>query len=62
MLTKSLQYAADDLRTVRPTKADQRANPDIDVMAVWRDDIEHTISCKGLDAQQADEFRAAVLG
>jgi hypothetical protein len=60
MLTKSLQYAAADLCRVKPTKADARRNPDIDVMALWHDDIEHTIRCKGLDESMAAEFRAAV--
>lgn len=62
MLTQYLQYAANDLRSVKPTKADQGRNPGIDVMAVWLDDIEHTIKCQQLDEQQAQEFRAAVLG
>jgi hypothetical protein len=57
-LPKSAEYAAADLRKVRPTKADAKRNTDIDVMAVWRDDIEHTIRCKGWDAEQAAEFRA----
>lgn len=57
-LPKSAEYAAADLRNVRPTKADAKRNPDIDVMAVWRDDIEHTIRCKGWDEQQAAAFRA----
>lgn len=59
MLTKTLQYAANDLRSVRPTKADQRRNPAIDVDAVWRSDVEHTIACKALNQDDAAEFRAA---
>lgn len=57
-LPKSAEFAAADLRKVRPTKADARRNPGIDVTAVWRDDIEHTIRCQGWDAEQATEFRA----
>lgn len=58
-MNRDMQYAADDFRAARPTAADQRRNPDIDVMQVWRDDIEHTIKCKEWDAKQAEEFRAA---
>lgn len=61
-LSKSLQMAAADLRSVRPTKADQKRNKDIDVMAVWLDDIEHTIKCKDLAPEQAEAFRAACKG
>ena len=57
-LPKSAEYAATDLRKVRPTAADARRNPGIDVMAVWREDIEHTIRRKGWDADQAVAFRA----
>lgn len=60
-LTKSMQMAAEDLRRVRPTKADQKRNPDTDVMQVWRDDIDHTIRCKEITGSAADEFRAACL-
>lgn len=60
-MTKQMQMAVSDLRCVRPTKADQRRNPDVDVMQVWREDIEHTIRCTGLSAEQAAEFRAACL-
>lgn len=56
-LPATAKFAAADLRKVRPTAADAKRNPDIDVMAVWRDDIEHTIRCKGWDEQQAAEFR-----
>lgn len=60
-MTDSMQFAINDLRKVRPTARDQKRNPDIDVNAVWMDDIEHTIKCKGWDERQANEFRAAVL-
>lgn len=53
-----MEAAAADLRRVKPTPADQRHNQDIDVMQVWRDDIEHTIRCQGWDANQAAVFRA----
>jgi hypothetical protein len=46
------------MRAVKPTLADQRRNPDLDVMQVWRDDIEHTIRCKGWDDVQAAAFRS----
>lgn len=59
MMTQYLQMAAADLRTVRPTPADQRRNPDVDVTQVWRDDIEHTIRCQKLTDEQAAEFRTA---
>lgn len=58
-MPKSAEYAAADLRRVRPTAADARRNPDVDVMAVWIADIEHTISCKGWDAETAEAFRVA---
>lgn len=58
-LTKYHARIISDLRAVRPTARDQRHNPDIDVMAVWRDDIEHSIKCQGLTPEQANEFRAA---
>lgn len=61
MLTEYLHRVANELRAVRPTKADQRRNHGIDVHQVWLDDIEHTIRCQKLDAEQAAAFRAAVL-
>jgi len=60
MLSTYLKMAVADLRSVRPTAADQRRNPDIDLMQLWRDDIEHTICCQRLSAELADEFRNAV--
>ena len=56
-LTPYIQRIANDFRTVRPTKADQRRNPDIDVMAVWRDDIAHSARCQELTPEQTEEFR-----
>lgn len=61
MLTEYIQRVANELRAVRPTKAAQRRNPGIDVTKVWLDDIEHTIRCQQLDAEQAAEFRAVVM-
>lgn len=60
ILPTNAKRCISDLRAVRPRPADQRANPDIDVMAVWREDIEHTIRCQGLTDDQAAVFRAAV--
>jgi hypothetical protein len=60
-LSVQLRSAVQDLRAVRPTEADQRRNPDVDVMQVWREDIEHTIRCKDLSAEQAQEFRSACV-
>ena len=57
-LPASMKAIAADMRRTMPTAADQRRNPDIDVMHVWRDDIEHTITAKGWDAEQAEAFRA----
>jgi hypothetical protein len=48
-----------DLRQVRPTAADQKRNPNLDLMAIWMDDIEHTIRCKEWPADIAQEFRSA---
>lgn len=58
MLSKYLQMAAADLRKVRPTAADQRRNPGIDVTRVWLEDVEHTIKMQEIPAAQTDEFRA----
>lgn len=61
-LPQSLQFAAADLRQVRPTAADQKRNPGIDVLAVWRDDIEHTLKCKEVtDEAIAEAFRKACV-
>ena len=59
MMTEQLKLVANELRTVRPSADDQRRNPDLDVQAIWRDDVEHTIKCKGLDDTTAAQFRAA---
>jgi hypothetical protein len=51
---------ADDFRRTRPTKADARRNPGIDVMQVWRDDIQHAIECQGWTPEQSAAFRALI--
>jgi hypothetical protein len=51
---------AADFRRVRPTKADARRNPGIDVMQVWRDDIQHSIECQGWTPEQSAAFRALI--
>lgn len=65
-LPMSLQTAAADLRTVDPRRmrplqrrAAEKANQGVDLTAVWLDDVEHTIKCKGMDAETASAFRVA---
>lgn len=59
-LTQSDLSCIADLRRVRPTAADQRREPGLDLIAIWRDDIEHSIRCRELDETRAAAFRAAV--
>lgn len=59
-LTSSDLSCVADFRRARPTAADQRRQPSLDLLAIWRDDIEHSIRCRELDEVRAAAFRAAV--
>ena len=62
MLKTQRRSEAADLRAIRPTRADIRANPDVDLMADWlqtvEDAIARRISWGDLAPEDAAEFRA----
>lgn len=59
-LTQSDLSCIDEFRRVRPTKADQRREPGLDLIAIWREDIEHSIRCREIPADRAEAIRAAL--
>lgn len=58
-LSTYLQRVAKELRAVRPTAADRKRNPSLDLDAIYRGDVEHTIERQGLSGAAANAFRLA---
>lgn len=59
-LTRSDLSCIEEFRRVRPTAADQRREPGLDLLAIWRDDIEHSIRCREIPADRAAAIRSAL--
>lgn len=58
-LTAYLTKIANEIRRCRPTARDQKNNPNLDLAAIHREDVEHAVQMQRLEGSMAEAFRAA---